>query len=130
MGSASVDHDVRAEVERLCALSISLWESLPPAGEVQLDRTVLRELLVATAAHIDALAERLHASAPLAERYPALDKWRRRILESPRRTALERAAAWECTALECEQLGAGEEARCALERAGSALGVIQIQHVA
>lgn len=35
----------------------------------------------------------------LVELCPALDRWRTRILESPKRSPLERAAAWELTAL-------------------------------
>ena len=45
----------------------------------------------------------------LAERAPALDRWRSLVLASGnKRSALERAAAWELEALECERAGNGD----------------------
>jgi len=59
---------------------------------------------------------------PLARTHPALEKWRRLVLESTRpRTPLERAAAWEATALECAQLGALDEAKRAHAEARAAI---------
>jgi hypothetical protein len=43
---------------------------------------------------------------PLAGDYPALDRWRRAVLEGvPVPPQLARAAAWELTAVECERCG-------------------------
>lgn len=47
----------------------------------------------------------------LSERYPALARWRDQVLANPdRRRPLERAAAWEFTALECSAAGRPREA--------------------
>jgi hypothetical protein len=66
--------------------------------------------------------ERVRPPAPpIAEAFPALDRWRRAVLASKRhRKPLEIAAAWEVAALECERAGAPAEAdtaRAAAEKA-------------
>jgi len=125
-----LEHDVRAEIEHLCNLSMPLWESLPSEGVSRVDRAVLRELLIAISEHIDCLVARLDAPpAPLIERFPALDKWRRAVLEAPP-GPLEHAAALEATALECEQLGAREEATLAMHQAWAVFGASTAREVA
>ena len=70
-------------------------------------RIYLAELQARTQPRVDieSITEGMHA----------LERWRRRVLESDKRRApLDVAAAWELTAVECERLGnmdAADEAR-------------------
>lgn len=68
----------------------------------------------------DVVAELTDQIPPaIAGRYPALERWRRRAMES--RHASERAAAWEMTALDCELAGDTDSARLALGAAARTL---------
>ena len=51
------------------------------------------------------------------ETCPALERWRAAVLEDRRRSPLERVAAWELTALQCEADGNLELAEAARETA-------------
>jgi len=77
-------------------------------------RMLDRQLGQASLPHARWLLRLLHAQRdalralrrPIPEAAPALERWRRQVLEArPPRSALERAAAWELTALECERAG-------------------------
>ena len=63
-------------------------------------------------------AERVTARlGDLVELCPALERWRALILEAPRRSPLEKAAAWELTALAEEMHGNPVEAEIARQYA-------------
>lgn len=48
----------------------------------------------------------ISSGAPIVDRFPALESWRRQVLEEPdEHVPLVRAAAWEVTALELEEEG-------------------------
>jgi hypothetical protein len=57
----------------------------------------------------------------LDESSPALERWRELILKSPRRSPLEKAAAWEATALVLESHGDRAGAEVARENASDAI---------
>ena len=57
----------------------------------------------------------------LDEACPALERWRALILKSPRRSVLEKAAAWELTALVCEENGDRYGAEAARENAADVI---------
>lgn len=61
---------------------------------------------------------------PIAEAAPALDLWRRTVLENPRRySKLDQSAAWELTALECERAGNTHGADRARREAAYVVGI-------
>lgn len=76
----------------------------------------------ATERAFSADARQQQPTTPLGLVAPALDRWRQQVLEAgQRRTPLERAAAWEATALECDRRGLADQARHAREHARSIL---------
>jgi len=79
-----------------------------------------RAVAVAGAQHIAARAdghELMDDHLSLSERAPALERWRQQVLATPRRTALERAAAYELTGLEALAVGDVDAARAAFREA-------------
>jgi len=79
-----------------------------------------RAVAVAGMQHFAAAAdvhELTDEQLPLAERAPALERWRQQVLATPRRTALERAAAYELTGLEALAVGDVDAARAAFREA-------------
>jgi hypothetical protein len=53
-----------------------------------------------------AALETIASGLPVIDRFPALEAWRRQVLEDPEHHwILERAAAWEFTAIGCEDDG-------------------------
>jgi len=53
----------------------------------------------------------------VAEAFPALEQWRKEILQSRNARPLERVAAWELTALQCEAEGNSDLAQVARDTA-------------
>lgn len=68
--------------------------------------------------------ERTITPTPIADQAPALESWRRAVLEKPAAySKRDQAAAWELTALEAERKGNLHAAERAKREAGFALGI-------
>lgn len=96
-------------VTRLCA------EAMRPALD--------RQHVLTLGALVSGLLDQLEAeeSGPIADRCPALDRWRQQVLDVSGRMPLETAAAWELTAIVCEQEGVAHLAEHARANAHDAL---------
>jgi hypothetical protein len=97
----------------------------------QLDETPAFEALLPFRLEADVFLARYEleqlealATAAMGARAPALESWRRAVLEHPGNySKRDQAAAWELTALECERSGNTHGAERARREAGYALGV-------
>jgi hypothetical protein len=120
-------HDHIAELRARLAELEAAAESLPVPDDAPV---ALSLAAMAIGGDVFLAGEQLEAIAALAtppaiaESAPALESWRRSVLENPRAySKRDQAAAWELTALECERSGNTHGAERARREAGWALGV-------
>jgi hypothetical protein len=121
-------HDSIAEAAAIAGRLHTKAETLPVPESAPIDLH-LAAMAVADGLWLlgEQLTDAVRASAdtePLTASTPALEMWRRSVLDNPRRYGkLEQSAAWELTALECERSGNVHGAERARREAAYIVGV-------